>query len=146
MFNFKYCTCVLVFHGLLSYLLLWYLCLGRYLCWCGSFPENSLSQLIILHLPSYCLCTLPIQNIIILYRAHIFLLRSCTELWCNWTSSLSMMFTTLNFLELWNFLELIDRCAESERVRYRSHAAKITRTFQQSIKAGDFAHNQRLSV
>ena len=51
-----------------------------------------------------------------------------------------MMFTTYNFLELWNFLELIDRCAESELVRYRPHAAKITETFQQSAKAGDFAH------
>ena len=51
-----------------------------------------------------------------------------------------MMFTTENFLELWNFLELIDRCAESELVRHRSHAAKITRTFQQSVKAGNFAH------
>ena len=50
------------------------------------------------------------------------------------------MFTTWNFLELWNFSELIDRCAESELVRYKSQAAKITRAFQQSIKAGDFAH------
>ena len=39
----------------------------------------------------------------------------------------------------WNFLELIDRCAESELVRYKSHTAKITRTFQQSMKAGNFA-------
>ena len=50
------------------------------------------------------------------------------------------MFTTWNFLELCNFLALLDRCAESESVRYRSHAAKITRTFEESTKAGDFAH------
>ena len=38
-----------------------------------SFLENSLSQLILLHLQSYCAqCTLPIQNIVISYRAHIF--------------------------------------------------------------------------
>ena len=51
-----------------------------------------------------------------------------------------MMFTTCNFLKIWNFLAVIDRFAESELVRYRSHAVKITRTFQQSTKAGDFAH------
>ena len=51
-----------------------------------------------------------------------------------------MMFTTGNFLELWNFFKLIDRCAESKLVRYRSNVTKITRTFQHPIKAGDIAH------
>ena len=42
-----------------------------------------------------------------------------------------------------DFLKLIDRCAESKLIRYRSHAAKITRTFQQSIKVGNFAQITR---
>ena len=51
-----------------------------YFCWCGSFPENSLSQLILLHLlynrnvhttnPKHCYFV----------PCAYFLLRGCTEL------------------------------------------------------------------
>ena len=87
-------------------------------------------------------CTLPIQNFVISYRAHIFYY----EVVQNYDVIEVFLINDIYHLELSGALELselIHRCAESELVRYRLHVAKITRTFQQSIKAVDFAHITR---